>query len=86
MVISSFDKGYTCLLLFFADVTEVLFLICRYYSTVQSLPKLSNSEMAEYLRETAQVCAQSIANKEGLGAESASDHSYPASMVNIDAD
>lgn len=31
-----------------------------YYSSIQSLPKLSNGEMAEYLRETAQVCANSV--------------------------
>ena len=32
----------------------------RYYDSIQSLPKLAPSEMQEYLRETAQVCANSV--------------------------
>ena len=32
----------------------------RYYDSIQSLPKLATSEMQEYLRETAQVCANSV--------------------------
>jgi hypothetical protein len=36
----------------------------QYYATVQSLPKLSPHDMAEYLRETAQVCSQSVDSTE----------------------
>jgi hypothetical protein len=32
----------------------------RHYNSVQSQPKLSQYEMGEYLRETAQVCANSV--------------------------
>ena len=35
-------------------------LALRYYDSIQSLPKLAPSEMQEYLRETAQVCANSV--------------------------
>ncbi len=54
--------------------------IFRYYNSVQSLPKLSNSEMAEYLRETTQVCAESM-SKDDVEAKPNNDDPDPALMV-----
>ena len=50
----------------------------RYYNSVQSQPKLSQYEMGEYLRETAQVCANSV---EQVEPDIASNDLGPASMV-----
>ena len=56
------------------------FFFIRYYNSVQSQPKLSQYEMGEYLRETAQVCANSV---EQVEPDIASDSQNlgPASMV-----
>ncbi len=53
---------------------------CRYYGTIQSLPKVSGSDMCQYLRETAQVCADSVAQ---YAPDTTSEKTAgPTSMVN----
>ena len=50
----------------------------RYYGTVQSLPKVSQTDMCQYLRETAQVCADSV---EQYAPDITSEKTGPTSMV-----
>ncbi|CAI8038569.1 Plexin-A4 [Geodia barretti] len=47
-------------LLYVNEVRSYKQEVQQYYSTVQSLPKLSSHDMSEYLRETAQVCSKSV--------------------------
>ena len=50
----------------------------RYYGTVQSLPKVSQTDMCQYLRETAQVCADSV---QQYAPDITSEKTGPTSMV-----
>lgn len=57
---SRFVSGFVGVAWLVPVVYSKLPSLCSYYSVIQSLPKLSNSDMADYLRETAQVCANSV--------------------------